>query len=564
MNLVFHLARADVQRFTPALAIWCAIAAAAGLLHGVQPFADNPRMSELIGFLAVVMWIGGLLVMFGLTAQVMQADPLIGTNAFWLTRPISALSLLGAKVVVIGMVVALMPVAVEIVLMVAYDVKPATIGMVAIQAMVVQVFWIFIAMSYATLTPGVAQFFLLCGTTPLALALALFFLEFAVRLDLMDSWPTPSAFEHTRAGIVFVLMTIAAAAGLLLTAYRTRSRSRAIAVGLALMVLALLMPEFVPRSSASNVGELPRWANDVGPLGVDGLSFRVEPDFRSNGPVLQGHVLTGDFPANWSATIAVKDESLSFDGSSVKPDFSFGDGSSIWLDAPAVWKAGARESSTVAALKSVLGVEFVRGLPSGGIDSAKLFGANGRTLNRLAITSARFRATVRLTFVERSVAAILPLQRGSSFNDGARRLSIVDVHSPQRGYLGARLTVRESIALSVFHPEPELTFEAYLRNNRVQGAVYGEVPFRDNRGDGFTPSMLMPVPIVNENHLFGFRAAPYVYLFPANSSSDGSLQIDGAWLNGAELVIVAVRRAGSIERVLEIPSVPVPARGETP
>ena len=61
--------------------------------------------------------------------------------------------------------------------MTASQVEPATIVTVSIQAIVVQSLWVLIAMSYATLTPSVAHFFLLCGVTPLAIALSLFFLE---------------------------------------------------------------------------------------------------------------------------------------------------------------------------------------------------------------------------------------------------------------------------------------------------------------------------------------------------------------------------------------------------
>jgi hypothetical protein len=553
MSLVPHLVSADLRRFRVGLIVWCAIVAAAALLHGVQPaFADDGRVPELITFLTVIVWGGGSLVMLGLTAQVMQADPLIGTNAFWMTRPIAPLSLFSAKFVFLALVMVLVPVAAEVVLMAVHNVTPSTIIAVAVQAVVVQLFWISIAMCFATITGGVAQFFVLCGATPLALALVLLFVELAVSSDIVRSWPVLAAFDHPRAGTAFVVLMIVAATALLVALYRTRARPRAIAVGLGLTLAALVLPELVPRPSASQTNGLPEWTRQLAPLTAENVSFRVERN-PGDTAVLQSRVVTSDLPSHWSATIAVKDHtaSLSLDGASITSSFGFGSADS--LRTPALWEQGAPESTTAAALKSILGVAKIGGLPSPDTDSTPLLSTTSTDFAPFEGRAPHYSATLTLSFV-------LPLRRGASFNEGSRRMSVLAVHWLDQEDRAVHVSMRQSIGKTVFDAESSPVFEAYLRNPRRGEAVSGAVPFGEN---DFSPSMLMPVPIVAEGRPLGFRIETGLYRFPPYSTNDQvPIRVDAAWMTGAELVIVGVRTAGGIDRVLEIPAVPVPARDE--
>ena len=53
---------------------------------------------------------------------VVQADPLVGTDAFWMTRPIPWRALLAAKVIPLWVFIAAVPVVAEAAAMVAYHV----------------------------------------------------------------------------------------------------------------------------------------------------------------------------------------------------------------------------------------------------------------------------------------------------------------------------------------------------------------------------------------------------------------------------------------------------------
>ena len=118
MSLWRHLVKADFRQFRSALAIWCGLVVTSAAIHGVRPMlAAQSRPFEMLGLLAVLVWTGGLLVMLGFIAQAVQAHPLVGTTAFWMTRPIPPRTLLGAKLVFLGIVMVLVPVFAEMALM---------------------------------------------------------------------------------------------------------------------------------------------------------------------------------------------------------------------------------------------------------------------------------------------------------------------------------------------------------------------------------------------------------------------------------------------------------------
>ena len=117
------------------------------------------------------------------------------------------------------------------------------------------------------------------------------------------------------------------------------------------------------------------------------------------------------------------------------------------------------------------------------------------------------------------------------------------------------ITVRESVAKTIGNEELLRRFEIFLRNPISREAVYGEYPYR---GEEFSPSILWPVPVVTEGRPLGFRLDSMTFQLPPYSSND-SIRLDPAWLDRAELVIVHLREAGSLERTFDIPAVPLAA-----
>lgn len=119
MNLVWHLVRTDLRRVAWSAAVWLALVAlpawwVADLHVGDESVLAGTTtqwigvMAGLGGGLTVMQALAGLL----LAGQMVLEDPVEGTNAHWLTRPITGGRLLAAKLAAAALIFAVAPVAV--------------------------------------------------------------------------------------------------------------------------------------------------------------------------------------------------------------------------------------------------------------------------------------------------------------------------------------------------------------------------------------------------------------------------------------------------------------------
>lgn len=119
MTLVWHLARTDLRRLAWPAAVWLALVALpawwmAGLHVGDESVLAGTTtrwigvIAGLNGGFTVMQVLAGLL----LAGQMVLEDPVEGTNAHWLTRPVAGWRLLAAKLVAALLIFVLAPVAV--------------------------------------------------------------------------------------------------------------------------------------------------------------------------------------------------------------------------------------------------------------------------------------------------------------------------------------------------------------------------------------------------------------------------------------------------------------------
>ena len=103
MKLVAHLVRADVRRFRLLLAAWVLIEVLSTVFTGVRPVLDaDPRTMTAVespGNRAVP---DAMARDDRLLALVVQTHPLVGSDAFWMTRPIPPRALLASKILLLG------------------------------------------------------------------------------------------------------------------------------------------------------------------------------------------------------------------------------------------------------------------------------------------------------------------------------------------------------------------------------------------------------------------------------------------------------------------------------
>ena len=154
MRLLAHLVSADVRRHRWVICLWLLVLVASTVVQGVRPaLAAEPATANTVALLSGLLTIVRVLLRILLTAQIIQTHPLVGSDAFWLTRPIPPLMLLQAKAIVLTIFMVVAPVAAEIVSMVSYGVPPGQIVRVALDSALSAAMWVALLATAAALTP---------------------------------------------------------------------------------------------------------------------------------------------------------------------------------------------------------------------------------------------------------------------------------------------------------------------------------------------------------------------------------------------------------------------------
>ena len=207
MNLVWHIIRKDLRRLASTYAGW----AIAGIylifyreLNIVQrSIWDNIGIVALFTFLAL-----GI----ALIAAIIQEDGLCGTNEFWRTRPIAAGRLLTAKLALVLVSFALIPMAFALALRPGHGGEFGAIAALSIYVLAVA--------AVASCTKDLGQFLLVgVGCLMIAPALGGVLTGLAPALDLTNS--AAVELKVTKIMLLHGVMGFAAL-GILLNQYTTR------------------------------------------------------------------------------------------------------------------------------------------------------------------------------------------------------------------------------------------------------------------------------------------------------------------------------------------------------
>lgn len=116
MNLTWHIVAKDLRRLRLPLALWVALFFAEFAV-GLRLLNGSPLSYSSFDNLQTFYWVlFALHAMIGylLVASLIFDDPLVGTTAFWPTRPISGARLIGAKLLACVLVFGLLPILVTI------------------------------------------------------------------------------------------------------------------------------------------------------------------------------------------------------------------------------------------------------------------------------------------------------------------------------------------------------------------------------------------------------------------------------------------------------------------
>ena len=293
MRLVTHLLVADLRRFRSTLISWVALVVITTALEGAAPeLVPNSGLALGASVASGLLSVATILYFVALIAVVVQNHTVVGTTAFWFARPIPPLSLLVSKAVLLVGVLAVVPIAGDMVLMAVNHVPVFRMIPVVLQSFLIRTLAIAMVMCIAATTANLTRFTLVCvaalvgigvvGASSLSLLLGQW--SGGGRRFLLS---TPQGggpidivsrtFDHTPDAIGILFVTTAAVV-MLRSQYVSRYVRRSVGIGVAGLFIAIGVaamwpwPIFVPRQS------VPEWANDprAATLAGDPSAFRFD------------------------------------------------------------------------------------------------------------------------------------------------------------------------------------------------------------------------------------------------------------------------------------------------
>lgn len=551
MTQAAHIFRKDLRRLRWWLVLWTALLAGRVLLatswtlDAGGMFAGDILLEQVKGALGLATF-----VLFGvLAARLVQDEPLVGLDWFWLTRPYDRSALVAAKLAFALLFFVGLPLVAELTIMAAYgagtwDMLRASSLFVARDAR-----WTAGLMVFAVLTSTLVGFALGIAATGAALSLALLGAFAVAMLRIEESTPPSAVLPDATQSVVATAVFILASLVVIVYQYYRRRRGLALAltaVGLAAVVLVpLIWPwritPVAPVSPATvaqdTAGVTVRVDRPSPPVITDEPPFRRRDRRRYVGLPVE----LGDLPAGYRSQGTFAESRLELASGEVLESRQTAGGAFVAI--ASFGGEGAHE------LQGVLGDVRMLPVPSEAVrpPHVSVLTVTDEQLERHGSEPGRLVSTLHIPLQHSTVVGALPLTEGALLRRGNMQFELVRI---QRRHDGCTILLRQWRATSFLSPREYRRHEFLLRNSHRQEAYAAGV---QHRSFGASSFFLLS--------LFGFTLDPGRQGFsvehfwmdvppPWRSRAGERSTIDAPWLAGADFVIVETVPAGVVTRTI--------------
>jgi len=558
MNHVVHLVRTDVRCFKLLWSVWILIHVADTIFRAVRPalFGD-PRFEASLDLVAGILFLLRWLGLIVIVPIVLQEHPPLGSQAFWLTRPISWRVMFSSKVLTLGAMLVAVPAVSELVLMLAFRVPAAEVLSVFLHTALFQLLWLFCVMALAATTLNLARFALAVGGLLVGVLLVIN-VTVAVLFRNMANGPqmsdvTARSTQGVAAPLVLIVLLSLAAGALVMVQYRTRLKRFSLPTGLAGLVLAVLLTLLWPWENYPLA--VPAWAARESnlqfaldsPVGEFNRFDLPSSSGRSGSSWRFGSVrakLSGVEPG-WLATVRLADSSVEFTDGARLATAGNGYGGNVSSDSldTSAMHASLRRLLVVDRLSDNL--RFVREAAPAIVITEDQFLANTGK-------SGTYRGRYLVDLDEMQIASTLPLAPGATFRD--RGLQIVIDHVLTQGP-SLSIGFHQVTTTTLFDSEtpPRLSF--YLRNrSRAEAIATSTQSTYVGQARSTGLPLMYGVSAYSAGPGSGFHITSAFVRFETNKSGDQSVDLNETWLSGAEFVVVRTVQRGSVTRTVTIPN----------
>jgi len=540
MNLVLHLFKKDILRTRVVLAFWLFLVVLQFALVGWNVKPGDALMQTLSSTLFGLLMVFNYLVVLVLVPLVVHQEPLVGTTAFWFTRPLSRTTVLTSKALFVLMLVAL-PILAQSIVFLANGVTLHDVALAAPELLISQLSWILIIATLAVLTPNFARFAIVGAIVLVVFYLGLFIVQMVMLMR--NPWLYASTLASLTAsrGLVCSLIMMAFGVGVVLLQYLTRRFALAVTLAVTGVVLSLLAQYVWPWDFLKPSMQL---VQDPG-FKADAVGARLTSPFQAvdqvsvrGGTPLKQVFTNFDFkgcPKGYIIKLGTIDSVLKSPDGKTLPLQQAGNefGSSGDIDPDAV----------------ELGLGGVPVLNMNNVYPGRqpLLELDAETYARYASTPLNYSASFDCTAYKYIFATELPLTKGARFDRGSEHLIVTDVLSQPTG---VDLLLRQRNVSLLFAPRGQ-NKSAYAQDQSsaiyvlLNKARHQAVLQKRNTSFNFSP--------LNNGIL---RNEPMRISFgPDDNNSRSWLapQLDKAWLADAVLVRLDLTPVATFTRTQAIP-----------
>jgi len=499
MNTVTHVLKKDIRYTRILLGVWLFL-----VVFQCAVMGHNTK-DAVIWILYPMQW----LILITIIPRVVHADPLVGTTAFWFTRPISRLTLLTSKTLYVLLTLVLLPLLVKLILMAANGATVHDMALGAAEIAMGQVALILAVAIVAVITSSFGRFALVWSVSLVALLLLLYFL--GTQTAHHSTPPEPYSLIVSRFVVCFLIWFFAAG-GMIAHQYLTRKTwlTAGVAGTGALVTLFLTLPgiwtwDFLkPRVQAAGDANI-----DAGAIKTSLMLLERRQDGTSPYNAVWSGIDIAGVPKGYALTVAgVHPHLTSTNGAAPQVNLASDDAS-----------AGEPDNGGLAAALGgprLVNVPVTPDQARG--DYTDTIWLNGDASDREAAMSAKFSATVDFVLYGFVKTGEMPLEKGARYDHESEHLLITGI----RKHKADLIVDARQRALNLFLTVNDMPGSAqdhvrYVLVNRKRNEAF--MQDQQYRDDGW---------LVNRK--VGLKFAP--------NNGDHSLlppKIDGKWLADARL-----------------------------
>jgi len=543
VSLAIHIFKKDIRHLRLLLAAWLAVLVVQSFLAVftyTSPATDRV-ISGLLDSASLLLPLLQFVLLLAIVPLVIQAEPLVGTTAFWFTRPVSRSALLAAKSLFILMILILLPTVIDLLSLAAQGVIPrhlaaAIPGILLEKTSAVLPLWVI-----AALTVSFARFAIVGGLSFVGFILIAAGM-LAAKLLSEDIENNMVAIGKTT-GVLSALIPILLTGFVISHQYLTRKTRRSVVILLSALFVLFVIDQVSPGARPFHIPPVDRRIVNpdrvrvsLDPKSVaasDAFGFRAGPPLRKD---ISAKIELQGMPAGCIAQPTVTHASVAYP-----------DGKVAAFDGSVQQRWGQWE---IDALRPALGGAEVYGPEQPGESREPLYRllrVDESLYRSRAQAAGTFSADIVFSVSRYVVVARLPVQAGAKFKKQSDYFLITDV---LRDPDGVRLVVREGrleLQFLTLNPEEGLKpgrILVLLNTGRNQAVL----PTDDQRVVSLPFFPGFSVGKESER----FQVSSTVLVFRSQKRGQRQIAIDDQWLTGAQLLRLETRDLGGFTKLLRV------------